>query len=124
MGGCSGYYTHIGDGGEHDLYEGETPVERAGYVTEMLSDRATSWVTEAAAQPEPYFLSVHYTAPHCPWSAPSVEAAARQREVERTELTEGGNIRISGELMQILDAGVGRVLGAVRSGPGGDNTPA
>ena len=29
MGGFTGYYTHIGDGGEHDLYEGETPVERA-----------------------------------------------------------------------------------------------
>jgi arylsulfatase A-like enzyme len=29
MGGFTGYYTHIGDGGERDLYEGETPVERA-----------------------------------------------------------------------------------------------
>ena len=40
MGGFTGYYTHIGDGGEHDLYEGETPVEQAGYVTDLLSDRA------------------------------------------------------------------------------------
>jgi arylsulfatase A-like enzyme len=33
MGGFTGYYAHIGDSGEHDLYEGETLAERAGYVT-------------------------------------------------------------------------------------------
>jgi arylsulfatase A-like enzyme len=122
MGGFTGYYTHVGDGGEHDLYEGEIPIERPGYVTDILSERAVGWITAAAARPEPYFLSLHYTAPHWPWSAPSVEAAARQREVERTELTEGGNTRIYGEMMQSLDAGIGRVLDAIRQGPGDDNT--
>jgi arylsulfatase A-like enzyme len=122
MGGFTGYYTHIGDGGEHDLYEGEVPIERAGYVTDLLSERAAAWVAAASARPEPYFLSLHYTAPHWPWSAPSVEAAARQREVERIELTEGGNTRIYGEMMQSLDAGIGRVLDAVRQRPGDDNT--
>jgi arylsulfatase A-like enzyme len=122
MGGFTGYYTHIGDGGELDLYEGETPVEWVGYVTDMLSERAAAWVAAAAARPEPYFLSLHYTAPHWPWSAPSVEAAARRREVERTELTEGGNTRIYGEMMQILDRGIGRVLDVVRQEPGSDNT--
>jgi arylsulfatase A-like enzyme len=82
MGGFTGYYTHRGDAGEHDLYEGETPVERQGYVTNLLSDRGAAWVEVASASPEPYFLSLHYTAPHWPWSAPSVEAAARQRELE------------------------------------------
>ena len=55
MGGFTGYYTHIGDGGEHDLYEGETPVERAGYVTDMLSERAAAWVADAAARPSRIF---------------------------------------------------------------------
>jgi arylsulfatase A-like enzyme len=122
MGGFTGYYAHMGDGGEHDLYEGETPIERVGYVTDILTEQAVAWIAAASARPEPYFLSLHYTAPHWPWSAPSVEAAARQREVERTELTEGGNIRIYGEMMQSLDAGIGRVLDAVRQGPGEDNT--
>jgi arylsulfatase A-like enzyme len=122
MGGFTGYYTHIGDGGEHDLYEDETLVERAGYVTDMLSERAAAWIAEAARQPAPYFLSLHYTAPHWPWSAPSVEPAARQRELVRTELTEGGNTRIYGEMMQCLDAGIGRVLDSVRAHPRGDNT--
>jgi arylsulfatase A-like enzyme len=114
MGGFTGYYTHKGEGGEPDLYEGELPVERAGYVTDLLSERALAYVEAAAAAPAPYFLSLHYNAPHWPWSAPSIEAAARQREVDRAEIMEGGSPRIYGEMMQILDAGIGRVIDAVR----------
>jgi arylsulfatase A-like enzyme len=116
MGGFTGYYTHIGDAGEHDFFEGETPLDRHGYVTDLLSERAAAWVAAKGAGERPYFLSLHYTAPHWPWSAPSVEAAAREREAVRSEITEGGSTRIYGEMMQILDAGIGRVLDAVRQG--------
>ena len=122
MGGFTGYYTHLGDGGEPDFWEGETPLDKQGYVTDLLSERAAAYVAGAAAKPEPYFLSLHYTAPHWPWSAPSVEAAARLREVERSEITEGGSTKIYGEMMGILDSGIGRVLDAVRRGAGGRET--
>jgi arylsulfatase A-like enzyme len=114
MGGFTGYYTHRGEGGEPDLYEGELPVERAGYVTDLLSERAAAYVDAAGAGPAPYFLSLHYNAPHWPWSAPSVEAAAREREADWAEIMEGGSPRIYGEMMQILDAGIGRVIDAIR----------
>ncbi|MBV9828226.1 MAG: sulfatase-like hydrolase/transferase [Alphaproteobacteria bacterium] len=77
------------------------------------------WVAAKSGGAQPYFLSLHYTAPHWPWSAPSVEAAAREREAVRSEITEGGSVRIYGEMMQILDAGIGRVLDAVRRGNAG-----
>ena len=86
MGGFTGYYTHRGEGGEPDLWEGELPIEQAGYVTDLLSERAVSFVEDAGAQSAPYFLSLHYNAPHWPWSAPSVEMAAREREVDRAEI--------------------------------------
>jgi arylsulfatase A-like enzyme len=120
MGGFTGYYTHIGDAGEHDFFEGETPLDKHGYVTDLLSDRAAEWVAAKSGGERPYFLSLHYTAPHWPWSAPSVEAAAREREAVRSEITEGGSTRIYGEMMQVLDAGIGRVLDAVRRGSGRD----
>ena len=113
MGGFTGY-THIGEGGTHDLYEAELPVERTGYVTDLLSDRARAYVEAAANSVEPYFLSLHYNAPHWPWSAPSIEAEARQREVDPAEMMEGGSPRIYGEMMENLDAGIGRVMDAVR----------
>ncbi len=99
MGGFTGYYTHKGEGGEHDLYEGEIPVERQGYVTDLLTDRAVDYIQTAGQPDRPYFLSLHYTAPHWPWSAPSVEAEARQRESDLAELAEGGSPRIYGEMM-------------------------
>src|SRR6266851_6640137 len=114
MGGFTGYYTHKGEGGEPDLYEGELPVERVGYVTDLLSERAFAYVEAAAAAPAPYFLSLHYNAPHWPWSAPSIEAAAREREADPAELMQGGSPRIYGEMMGVLDAGIGRVIDAVR----------
>src|SRR6202030_172344 len=114
MGGFTGYYTHKGEGGEPDLYEGESPVEREGYATDLLSERALAYVEAAGRSPRPYFLSLHYNAPHWPWSAPSIEAAAREREVDRAEIMEGGSPRIYGEMMQILDAGIGRVIDAAR----------
>jgi arylsulfatase A-like enzyme len=40
----------------------------------------------------------------------------------RGEITEGGSTRIYGEMMQILDAGIGRVLDAVRRGNGANGT--
>jgi arylsulfatase A-like enzyme len=120
MGGFTGYYTHRGDGGELDLYEGETPVERIGYVTDMLSERACAYVRAASANSKPYFLSLHYTAPHWPWSTPSNEAAARVRELDRKELLAGGSIKIYAEMMQILDRGIGEVVDAVRQS--GSNT--
>ena len=122
MGGFTGYYTHVGDAGEADFYEGETPLDKQGYVTDLLSERAADWVAAAGVAPQPYFLSLHYTAPHWPWSAPSVEAAARKRELIREEITQGGSTRIYGEMMGILDAGIGRVLDAVRRSAGGRET--
>jgi arylsulfatase A-like enzyme len=122
MGGFTGYYTHKGEGGEHDLYEGEVPVERQGYLTDLLSERAAEFIRNSDAAERPYFLSLHYTAPHWPWSVPSIEAAARQREVDPAEIAEGGSPRIYGEMMQILDAGIGRVMEAVRGGANGRET--
>jgi hypothetical protein len=48
--------------------------------------------------------------------------AARQRELDRAEITEGGSTRIYGEMMQILDSGIERVMEAVRRAGGGRDT--
>ena len=48
-----------------------------------------------------YFLSLRYTAPHWPRSAFSAKGTAQQREVEPTELTEGRNTGIYGDMMDV-----------------------
>jgi arylsulfatase A-like enzyme len=44
-------------------------VEEPGYVTDLITDDAISYLTERSADRQPFYLSVHYTAPHNPWSA-------------------------------------------------------
>ena len=38
-----------------------------GYLTDLLSRRAVDYVERMATQDAPFFLSLHYTAPHWPW---------------------------------------------------------
>lgn len=37
------------------------------YVTDTITDAAVSFLDELSEQTEPFYLSVHYTAPHSPW---------------------------------------------------------
>jgi arylsulfatase A-like enzyme len=124
-GGHAGYFTHRGEGGDPDLYEGEATVEREGYLTDLLSDRAVDHVAQAAGSRRPFFLSLHYTAPHWPWSAPSVEQASRVGEamvVARRLSTEGGSPRIYAEMVTTMDRGIGRVLDALERQGVADDT--
>jgi arylsulfatase A-like enzyme len=116
-GGHAGYYSHLGEGGQPDLYEAETTVEKDGYLTDLLSDAAVTHIGEQAGSGRPFFLSLHYTAPHWPWSAPSVEQASREREsrvVARKLSTDGGSPRVFAEMVTTMDRGIGRVLEALR----------
>ena len=38
-----------------------------GYVTDAITDNALSFLDEQAHNENPFYLSVHYTAPHSPW---------------------------------------------------------
>lgn len=49
------------------LYDQDGPVAAPGYVTDVLSDAASAFITDEATAAEPFYLSLHYTAPHSPW---------------------------------------------------------
>ncbi len=61
-GGC--YYYHP------DMVEnGDITVEDGKYVTDLITDKALDFLEELSAGEAPFYLSVHYTAPHSPWEA-------------------------------------------------------
>src|SRR6185436_7239173 len=64
MSGAADFFTHKDMRGDGDLYEGKVPVERIGYTTEMLTQRAVEYVSRKRTNP--FYLSLHYTAPHWP----------------------------------------------------------
>ncbi len=61
----------IGRGG--CLYNKADLVENGGlrfenrYITNVITDKALEWLEELSAQENPFYLGVHYTAPHSPW---------------------------------------------------------
>lgn len=42
--------------------------DEPGYVTDVITDDAIGYLNEAAKDDRPFYLSVHYTAPHNPWT--------------------------------------------------------
>ena len=42
--------------------------EEPGYVTDVITDNAIHWLETRREEVAPFYLSVHYTAPHSPWS--------------------------------------------------------
>lgn len=42
--------------------------EEPAYVTDVITDNALRWLEKHEVDKTPFYLSVHYTAPHSPWS--------------------------------------------------------
>ncbi len=109
-GGAIDYFTHKPGVGPHvqaDLYEGETPVHEAGYYTDLLGARAGAWLAKQD-RATPFFLSLHFTAPHWPWEGPGDEAVSRT--IGSLQHHDGGDLATYGKMVAALDAAVGRVL--------------
>ena len=111
MSGGVDYFTHRDSAGQHDLYEGESEAQRSGYLTDLISERAADFVSRQAGRRAPFFLSLHYTAPHWPWETRDDEALART--LERISHTDGGSVQTYLTMIQHMDEGIGQVLGAL-----------
>ena len=111
MSGGVDYFTHRDSAGQHDLYEGESETQRGGYLTDLISERAADFVKRQAGRRAPFFLSLHYTAPHWPWETRDDEALART--LERISHTDGGSVQTYLTMIQHMDEGIGQVLGAL-----------
>ena len=110
MSGAADFFTHKDMGGDLDLYEGKVPVERIGYTTEMLTQRAVEYVSKRRSSP--FYLSLHYTAPHWPWEA----AGDRPPNPELrgpVAFRAGGSLKTYAAMMKSLDDGIGEVLRAL-----------
>jgi arylsulfatase A-like enzyme len=109
-GGAIDYFTHkpgVGPDVKEDLYEGEVPVHEVGYYTDLLGDRAAAFV-KRQDKDKPFFLSLHYTAPHWPWEGPGDEAVSR--EIGNIFHYDGGDLATYAKMVVALDASIGRVL--------------
>ena len=116
MAGGVDYFSHASSKGDHDLYEGEAEHHEAGYLTDLLSRRAVEHVHRRAAAARaghPFFLSLHYTAPHWPWETRDDEALARS--LGNLAHLEGGNVQTYLRMIHHMDEGIGQLMQALQA---------
>ncbi len=83
-GGGIDYYRHTpGSGPNEDLWDDDVQVHQIGYSTELFGNRAVDVVNGYAKARQPFFLSLHFNAPHWPWEAPGDEAEAERLRIQR-----------------------------------------
>ena len=119
LGGGVDYFSHREPSGKLDLHEGNVAVNQSGYMTDLLTDRAVQYIRRRHAAP--FYLALHYTAPHWPWEGPGDTVASRRyRTVADTVknrfvngYADGGSQHVFAAMVRRLDEGVGRLLGAL-----------
>jgi len=115
LSGAADYFTHIApDSGEAtlpDLWDNDRRVTTDGYLTDVFSDRAVEYVSRARSKP--FYLSLHYTAPHAPWEGPG-DGATDHTDHGPGPMYNGGSLGTYAKMMRSLDAGIGRVLAALK----------
>lgn len=117
MSGAVDFFTHKDLTGDLDFYEGQLPIERVGYVTEMLTGRAVDYISRRrkGRANRPFYLSLHYTAPHWPWQGPNDERLSRTLGLGYDAFVSGGSLKTYAAMMKSLDDGIGEVLRALKS---------
>lgn len=124
MSGGVDYFTHAGTNGQHDLYGGEVEQPEEGYLTDLLSHRAVDFIRRVALKAKdekPFFLSLHYTAPHWPWETREDRDLSPGIKDNLFHLT-GGNIHTYRRMIHHMDEGIGWVVDALKATGQLDNT--
>ncbi len=117
MAGGVDYFTHCSSTGDHDLYIGEETHKEVGYLTDVFSDRAVDYVNrhaEGAKTGTPFFLSLHYTAPHWPWETRD-DAHIAPDVAKNLFHLDGGNIHSYRKMIHHMDEGIGQIMAALRA---------
>ena len=65
----SNYVCQFGGGSyyNHPVIKDGVPCLEPKYLTDAITDNAIEFIEENATRQNPFYLSVHYTAPHTPW---------------------------------------------------------
>ncbi|MEP7148849.1 MAG: sulfatase-like hydrolase/transferase [Acidobacteriota bacterium] len=113
MSGAVDHFTHRDMTDSGDFFEDEVPVEKIGYMTDLLSQRAVDYVSRP--HKKPFYLSLHYTAPHWPWEGPTDISVSRSIKYGPTGFRAGGSPKVYAEMVRSMDNGIGQVLEALRT---------
>jgi arylsulfatase A-like enzyme len=110
-GGALDYFTHKSGPAStntDDLWDGETKIQQTGYLTDLMGDRAVSSINEYVKARRPFFISLHFNAPHWPWEAPGDQAESER--IGTLAHYDGGTLETYARMVRQMDSQIGRIL--------------
>ncbi|RCJ27996.1 twin-arginine translocation pathway signal protein [Nostoc minutum NIES-26] len=113
------YFSHKDGSGVLDFYNDEQLISVPGYTTELFTEKAIAFIKKPRNQP--FYLSLHYNAPHWPWEGPGDESLSTTL-YSNGNYTAGGSPEIYAAMIKSLDDGVGKVLQALEETGQANNT--
>src|SRR5215813_4474696 len=66
-GGAIDYFNHQGTDHKDDFWNDDTAIHENGYSTALFGQHAVDSINAYARSRQPFFLSLHFNAPHWPW---------------------------------------------------------
>jgi len=123
-GGAVDYFNHTVNGAE-DFWDDDVPVHQVGYLTDWLGSRSVEVINAYAKSRQPFFISLHFNAPHWPWEAPGDEAESQRLAQPGSggiyDLN-GGSQKTYQGMIEAMDKQIGRVLEALNVNGLAENT--
>tara|TARA_R110000782_G_scaffold167129_10_gene259389 strand:+ start:20756 stop:22207 length:1452 start_codon:yes stop_codon:yes gene_type:complete len=110
--GALDYFTHqlLGEDG---LWDDDKLIRQPGYLTDLLGDKAIEMISSYAMDKAPFFISLHFNAPHFPWEGPDDEVEAdrlRRKGGGAIYHTDGGSMKTFASMVTRMDMQIGRIL--------------
>jgi arylsulfatase A-like enzyme len=118
LSGGMDYFTHCDTAGNHDLWDGEKEIHRKGYLTDLITAKAVSFVKRK--RKDPFLLSVHYNAPHWPWV--TRKDSAESKRIAKIYHFDGGSVPTYLTMIRHMDEGIGKILAALTASGADRNT--
>lgn len=114
-GGAVDYFSHS-FGKSDDLWDDDVSIHQAGYMTDLLGERAVEVVNGYAKSAQPFLISLHFNAPHWPWEGPGDQAESerlRRPDSKGPMDFDGGTQKTYQRMIEEMDRQIGSVLGAL-----------
>lgn len=117
MAGGVDYFTHCDSQGIHDLWLNGEETAEEGYLTDLLSNKTIEYIQKKSAVARagtPFFISLHYTAPHWPWETRDDAHLASEVKNNLFHL-HGGNVKTYQQMIHHMDEGIGKIVATLQA---------
>lgn len=116
IGGATDYFHHCESTGQPAVYLNGKPVDREGYLTDLITEESLGFIRRNARHP--FFLYVAYTASHTPYLGPNDRRPAYIPESDYNK----GSRSTYVAMVERMDEGVGAILNTLRDNGLAQNT--